>query len=123
MRRILAATVFSIGLLAWAGLGLAAEKEKAPAQGVEQGRRGLRADPERRGDEDPRAGQGRQGRRGLRLGLRRRADRGPGGQDPRPHGTGYDIDPQRIKECHENAKTNDVEKLVELNRRTFSNST
>ena len=58
-----------------------------------------------------------QGRRGVRPGVRRRADCGPGGQDPRCRGKGYDIDPQRIKECHENAKTYGVEKLVEFQQK------
>ncbi len=29
-------------------------------------------------------------------------------------GVGYDVDPQRIKECHENAKSNKVEDLVKF---------
>ncbi|MHB8901475.1 MAG: class I SAM-dependent methyltransferase [Thermoguttaceae bacterium] len=30
------------------------------------------------------------------------------------HGVGYDVDPQRIKECHENVRKQKVEKLVEI---------
>ena len=33
------------------------------------------------------------------------------------HGKGYDIDPQRIKECHDNAKTHQVENLVEFEQK------
>jgi ribosomal protein L11 methylase PrmA len=114
MRRILAATLFSIALLAWPGLALAAEKEKAPAR--ESGKADVvyvptpndvvmkMLDLAQVGKDDVVYDLGCGDGRIVVLAAKTRGARGKG----------YDIDPQRIKECHENAKTNRVEQLVEF---------
>ena len=117
MRRILASTIFLIGLLAWPGLGLAAEKEKAPSR--ESSNTDVvyvptpndvvikMLDLAKVGKDDVVYDLGCGDGRIVVLAAKTRGTRGKG----------YDIDPQRIKECRENAKTSRVEKLVEFEQK------
>ena len=112
MRRLLVATLFSIELLAWPGLGLAGEKEKAPARESSKADVAYVPTPydvvkkmldlAKVGKDDVVYDLGCGDGRIVVLAAKTRG----------VHGKGYDIDPQRIKESRENAKTNQVEKLV-----------
>jgi len=117
MRRILAVTMFSIGLLAWPGLGQPGEKEKVPLR--ESSKADVvyvptpndvvmkMLDLAKVGKDDVVYDLGCGDGRIVVLAAKTRGARGKG----------YDIDPQRIKECRENAKTSRVEKLVEFERK------
>ena len=109
--------MFSIGLLAWPGLGLAGEKEKAPSR--ESSKADVvyvptpndvvmkMLDLAKVGKDDVVYDLGCGDGRIVVLAAKTRGARGKG----------YDIDPQRIKECRENAKTSRVEKLVEFEQK------
>jgi len=117
MRRTLAVTLFSLGLLAWSGLGLAAEKAKVPTR--ESSKVDVvyvptpndvvlkMLDLARVGKDDVVYDLGCGDGRIVVLAAKNRGARGKG----------YDLDPQRIKECRENAKTSRVEKLVEFEQK------
>lgn len=129
MRRMFAVAVFSIGLVAWPGLGLAGEKPRA-SQDAATGavskvpsRESSKADVvyvptpndvvkkmldlAQVGKDDLVYDLGCGDGRIVVVAAKTRGARGKG----------YDIDPQRIKECHANAKTNGVESLVQFEQK------
>jgi len=117
MRRIFSASVFSLAFIAWAGIAPAAEKEKVPVRESDKADVVFVPTPNdvvlkmldvaKVGKDDVVYDLGCGDGRIVVLAAKTRG----------AHGKGFDIDPQRIKECHENATTSQVEKLVEFEQK------